>query len=361
MAKRNPARDDGQVQDLRPRPVRLTSDMSLPKLSAVEVGSYIVALLAMWAVLELKLLGALLAGMLVFQLVHTLAPRIEKHMSSGRARWLSVVILSAVIESVLTGFTVAVIDHFEKDVPSVQKLLDQAMSLIDQARGRLPQFVAQNLPVSTEQMKEKAAVLMQTHASTLSQGGKNAARIFTHVLIGMIIGAIIAVGATRHMQRLPLSTAFITRVSRFADAFRRIVFAQVKISAINTVFTGIFLLLLLPLFHAPLPMAKTLVIITFIVGLLPVIGNLISNTLIVAVALSVSFPAAVTALIFLILIHKLEYFLNARIIGGQIEARAWELLIAMLVMEAAFGIPGVIAAPIFYAYIKRELIYLRLV
>ena len=38
-----------------------------------------------------------------------------------------------------------------------------------------------------------------------------------------------------------------------------------------------------------------------------------------------------------------------------------ELLLAMLAMEAAFGIPGVIAAPIFYAYIKRELIYLRLV
>jgi predicted PurR-regulated permease PerM len=101
--------------------------------------------------------------------------------------------------------------------------------------------------------------------------------------------------------------------------------------------------------------------VTFIVGLLPVIGNLISNTLIVAIALSVSFSAAVMSLVFLVLIHKLEYFLNARIVGGQIEARAWELLVAMLVMEAAFGIPGVIAAPIFYAYIKRELIYLRLV
>jgi predicted PurR-regulated permease PerM len=218
-----------------------------------------------------------------------------------------------------------------------------------------------NLPVDTEQMKEKAAALMQTHAGALSQGGKSAARVFTHVLIGMIIGAIIAVGAQKQVQRLPLSTAFITRVSRFADAFRRIVFAQVKISALNTSFTGIFLLVVLPAFHAPLPMSKTLVIVTFIVGLLPVIGNLISNTLIVAVALSVSFPAAITALVFLIIIHKLEYFLNARIVGGQIEARAWELLIAMLIMEAIFGIPGVIAAPIFYAYIKRELIYLRLV
>jgi hypothetical protein len=30
-------------------------------------------------------------------------------------------------------------------------------------------------------------------------------------------------------------------------------------------------------------------------------------------------------------------------------------------MEAAAGVPGLIAAPIFYAYIKRELVYLRLV
>ena len=88
MTKRNEAPDEGQVQDLRPRQVRLTSDMSLPKLSAVEVGSYVVALFAMWAVLYLKLLGALLAGMLVYQLVHTIAPRIERHMSSKRARWL---------------------------------------------------------------------------------------------------------------------------------------------------------------------------------------------------------------------------------------------------------------------------------
>jgi predicted PurR-regulated permease PerM len=31
------------------------------------------------------------------------------------------------------------------------------------------------------------------------------------------------------------------------------------------------------------------------------------------------------------------------------------LLVAMLLMEAAFGIAGLIAAPIYYAYLKREL------
>ena len=98
-----------------------------------------------------------------------------------------------------------------------------------------------------------------------------------------------------------------------------------------------------------------MVAITFFVGLLPVIGNLISNTIIVVVALSYSPAASVASLIFLVLIHKLEYFLNAHIVGTQIHARAWELLVVMLVMETAFGIPGLIAAPIYYAYLKNEL------
>jgi predicted PurR-regulated permease PerM len=110
-----------------------------------------------------------------------------------------------------------------------------------------------------------------------------------------------------------------------------------------------------------MPLAKTLVVVTFVVGLLPVIGNLLSNTAITIAGLSVSLGLGVAALVFLIVIHKLEYFLNARIVGTQIRARAWELLIAMLVFEAAFGLPGLVAAPIYYAYLKSELEAQRLI
>ena len=260
-----------------------------------------------------------------------------------------------------TGSLFQLGDPLFKRIDSSQKLLDQLMMITSHARLRVPDWIANYLPVDSEQMKDKATELMQKHAAMLQQGGKDAARGFGHVLIGMIVGAIIAVGVPRTTHRLPLSTALVTRVTRFSEAFRRIVFAQVKISAINAAFTALYLLVALPVFHEQLPMSKTLVMITFIVGLLPVIGNLISNAIIVAISLSVSFGTAVASLVFLIVIHKLEYFLNARIISGQIEARAWELLLAMLAMEAAFGLPGVIAAPIFYAYIKRELVYLRLV
>jgi predicted PurR-regulated permease PerM len=177
-----------------------------------------------------------------------------------------------------------------------------------------------------------------------------------HVLIGMVIGAMVSLHEVRpDARRAPLSVALTERARRVGDAFRRVVFAQVRISAINTVFTAIYLAALLPIFGVHLPYAKTLIAVTFIAGLIPVLGNLISNVVIVVVSLSVSLEVAMASLAFLIIIHKLEYFLNARIVGSQIRASAWELLLAMLVMESAFGIAGVAAAPIYYAYLKDEL------
>jgi predicted PurR-regulated permease PerM len=110
-----------------------------------------------------------------------------------------------------------------------------------------------------------------------------------------------------------------------------------------------------------LPFIKTMLAVTLVVGILPVVGNLISNTIIVLVSASVSFSAALASLAFLIVLHKGEYFLSAKILGHQINAKAWEMLLAMLVMEAAFGVPGIAVAPVFYAYVKAELMRAELV
>ena len=104
-----------------------------------------------------------------------------------------------------------------------------------------------------------------------------------------------------------------------------------------------------------------MIAVTLFAGLLPIIGNLVSNSVIVIVSLSSSIAIAVGSLAFLILVHKLEYFLNARIVGGEIKASTWELLCAMLVFDAAFGLQGLVAAPIFYAYVKAELSQLEII
>ena len=118
--------------------------------------------------------------------------------------------------------------------------------------------------------------------------------------------------------------------------------------------TGVYLAILLPLFGVQLPLIKTLIAVTFIAGLLPVVGNLISNTVITVISLSHSFGVAMAALAFLVIVHKLEYFINARIVGTQINARAWEILLCMMVMERLLGLVGVVVAPVFYAWLKAE-------
>ena len=77
--------------------------------------------------------------------------------------------------------------------------------------------------------------------------------------------------------------------------------------------------------------------------------------MIFVVSLAHSPGVALSSLAFLVGIHKLEYFLNARIVGAQIRAKAWELLTAMLLMESTFGLAGLVAAPICYAWLKDEL------
>ena len=119
--------------------------------------------------------------------------------------------------------------------------------------------------------------------------------------------------------------------------------------------------IILPLFDIHLPMVSVLILFTFVTGMLPVVGNLVSNTIIVVISLGISPGVGGVSALFLVLVHKLEYFTNARIVGGEVHARAWELLCAMLVMEAIFGISGMVAAPIVYAWLKAELKALKLV
>jgi len=86
-----------------------------------------------------------------------------------------------------------------------------------------------------------------------------------------------------------------------------------------------------------------------------VVGNLVSNAMIVVVSLTQSVAAAGLSLAWLVAIHKLEYFLNAHIIGNRIRAQAWELLLAMLTLEALFGLAGLVSAPVLYAQLKHAL------
>ena len=321
----------------------------------IERSAWLLAGLALFFVLKLHLLPSLLAGLLVFELVHILAPPLERHLSSRRAKIAVVLLLAVLVVAVVVAGTVLAVGFFHSG-GGLAALAQRMADTIEDARLWLPGWLLAMLPDSVDQMKDAAAQWLREHAGEVGVVGKEAGIAFAHVLIGMVIGAMVALREAVGSDGMrPLAAALAGRARRLAEAFRRIVFAQVRISALNTAFTAIYLAVVLPLFGVPLPLTKTMIALTFVAGLLPVIGNLISNTVIVVVSLAQSPQVALASLGFLVVIHKLEYFLNARIVGSRISAKAWELLLAMLAMEAAFGLPGLVAAPIYYAYVKDEL------
>src|SRR5471032_14066 len=297
--------------------------------------SWVIIFGGLLLVIPLRLLPSLLAGFLVFELVNMLTPQLQRLIEGRRARWLAVALLGTLVVSVLALIFAGAISFLLHEAENPGASLDKFMGVVDRARGQLPPFIDAYLPASAAEFRVAIGDWLTKHLSDLQLVGKDAAHMFVTLLIGMVLGAIIALQLVPDVtKRKPLAAALFDRLHLLVQAFRNIVFAQIKISLLNTFFTGIFLAVILPMFGIKLPL---------------------TNTLITIVGLSLSIWVAVAALGYLIFIHKLEYFLNARIVGGQISAKSWELLLAMLVFEAAFGLPGVVAGPIYYAYLKSEL------
>ncbi len=325
-------------------------------LSRPEIAALAFMAVALPAVIKLHLLPALFAGLLVHELVHQLAPRLFGVDHPGRAKIVVLALMLTLIILVIGGATMATVTFLHSDAGSLSVLLEKMAEILDKARETLPAAIGEWISIDATDLKDQAVTWLREHAAEVKTASGEVGHGLVHALIGMVIGALVSLRQAHPGQtRGPLARALSQCTAKLAEAFRRIVFAQVRISALNTVLTAIYLMVVLPLFGVHLPLAKTLILITFLAGLLPVLGNLISNSMIVVISLSYSMPVAIASLAFLVIIHKLEYFVNARIVGAQIDAAAWELLLAMVVMEAAFGLAGVIAAPVFYAYLKSEL------
>jgi len=319
------------------------------------IGAWLIAAFLLWFVLHVNLLPALLAGLLVFELVHLLTMRLT-FVRERRARILAVTFIAMLVVGLLSLMIIGAVLFFRSDSGGYVLLLKKSAEVIQSWRHLIPEWMAQSVPVDADALKSRVVAWLQEHVTAVQTAGREATQILVRIVIGMVIGALVALRqAVPSDGHRPLALALANRAQRFGEAFRRIIFAQVRIAAVNAVLTALYLALILPLLGIHLPLVKTMIFITFVAGLIPVVGNVVSNVVVVIVSLSISPYVAAGSLLYLVAIHKLEYFLNARMIGTQIEARAWELLLAMLAMEAAFGIAGLIAAPFYYAYLKDEL------
>jgi predicted PurR-regulated permease PerM len=328
--------------------------MKNSKTTYCNIASYGLLVTGLVVAMTHGLLAALLAGLLVYSLVTIFSPRLELHVGNNRGRAVTVGLIGTVVVSLLTLIVWGSIVFLKSDSGNTQVLLQRLADIIDASRAQCPQWICSNIPEGALGLRELLSSWLREHSNEAKNIGADAGQTFIRILIGMIIGAMISLHS-RPLSNAPLAIAMLARAATLTDAFKKVVFAQIKISAINSLATGIYILIILPIAGINLPFAKTLIVLTFVFGMLPIIGNLLSNTMLVIITLPFGLTAAAVSLAFLVTLHKAEYFLNAKIIGDEIKSSAWELLIAMLVMESIFGLVGVVAAPILYAYVKQEL------
>ena len=235
-----------------------------------------------------------------------------------------------------------------------RELLDFIARTVLELRLKLPPDIAAYLPEGAAEAQRMVANYLRAQAGSLALAGRAWLNALLFAYVGLIVGGLAAVARPSDARRA-LAVQLHRRVTLFGEAFRQIVAAQFWIAAFNTVLTAVFLLFLLPLWELHLPYTPALITLTFLAGLVPIVGNLVCNTVLTLVGLSVSPIAAAACLVFLILIHKAEYAINAKVVGARTQMAVWELLTVMFVAEAVFGPAGLVAAPLFYAYLKKEL------
>ena len=320
--------------------------------------SYLLMLAFLVMLIPLRLLACFFAGFVIYEIINSLGDILEKYIGGQRARLSVSIVLSIIVVTVL-GLTISSLISFvlyDLQGPKGALIGQRIDHALQSLQLEIVQYIPSFIPYSLTEIKDHLFELLRSNVTTLKHTGTDLLHSLATMIIGMIVAILVSVSQLHESNHHPIFLrAIMHRIHNLSVSFKNVVFAQVKISAINTVLFMIFAMVILPIFGVHLPFAKTLTILTFLFGLIPIMGNLVSNTLITLSGLTISVAVAVTALSYLVLIHKLEYFINAKIIGTKIRAKSWEVLLAMLLFESIFGLAGLIVAPIFYAYIKLEL------
>ena len=140
------------------------------------------------------------------------------------------------------------------------------------------------------------------------------------------------------------------RIRVFYFYFKQVMGGQIIISLINTVVSSIIV------FGLHLPSPLLLIGLIFFCGLFPVVGNLVSNTILTIIAfVSIGLWAAGVCLILLVVIHKLEYFLNSKIISGIVNIPMVVSLTSLVIGEVILGLIGLMLAIPLLLFLRHEM------
>ncbi len=219
------------------------------------------------------------------------------------------------------------------------------------------QHARETFPQRLEQVRNSAVVLEARQylpdgeklIGSVSHYAQNAFAVLNtlgHVLAYALIGLILAVVYVLEeeeidtwRQRLGPRTLFGTLVrwgEYLADAVSVTVQLQLIVALSNTVLT-------LPvLFILGIPSKVALMVLIFVSGLVPVIGNIVAGAILSVMAYFAAGPVGVVVFVLLTFaLHKAEaYYLNPRLTARHVKLPGFVLIISLIAWEYLLGFTG---------------------
>ena len=302
------------------------------------------------AVMHFGLLPAVFLGSVLFIGMRALEARLPPTLPHRNI--ISVTISMVCFTAVLVG--VGFVSSRFLGPAGVAGLLLKLSTILDQLRTTLPESWRDYIPEGIDELKSVLAAHLKEHAQSLTQMSVHGLHLAAHMLLAVIVAAMLGVSPPVQPAG-KFSAPLFDHLANFRTSTAKVFGAQLRVASINGVITGMFLLGVLPALGVHVPFALVASLLTFVLGMIPVVGNLLSNTLNVLLGLSVAPWVGATCLGFLVISHKIEYLLCARYVGEGVGAKTWELLSAMILLEAIYGPVGFVAAPVLYAWVKIEL------
>ena len=315
-------------------------------MSRAKKFSYALVPLLVLAAAGLHLGPTVLAGLLSYMILDVTHRWLARRLTSELSRWLALVIF--LVAATALGLMVArFIRSIIHTLPQIASTAIPKLIVLSESHGI-------NLPFdNVYELREIAIHEIKDNAEAITKTSGVLTVRFFHILIAVFVAMLAFFSRPREDYEAnffdDLRRELGARMKTLMRGLEKILGAQVIIAAAYTVMTLLFLLVM------GFSHVIFLTLATFLFGVMPVIGNIISNAIIVAAGLTLSTRHAIFALVFLIFIHKSGYLVYGRVLGASMKLPMWQTLLAILLGEVVLGVPGIILAPTLLHYAREEL------
>ncbi len=316
-------------------------------MTRAKKASYLLVPVILGLTVWLHLGPVILAGLFSYMVLDVTYRFFQRRLSRALSLWLALAafLLAA---TALSWMLVRFVRQTIHTLPQIAATAIPRLVVLSDSHGI-------NLPFdNVDELHEMVIHAIRGNAEAITKTSGALTTDIFHVLIIMLVAMLAFFSRQQPVEYGPnlfdtLRRELGARTQTFLQGFEKVFGAQLAISAAYAVLTFLFL------WTMGYSHVIFLTLASFLFGVLPIIGNLISNIIIVASGLAMTTRHALFALGFLVLIHKSGYLVYGRVLGTSLKVPMWQTLLAILLGEAALGVPGMLLAPAMLHYIKEEL------